>query len=78
MGIVYLVEQEVIDWLSINKEIFDALLKNNRLKRYRRGNEETPYYKQSDLSSLTFNDLMGPLDSEGDEGVTFDVEVDAW
>jgi hypothetical protein len=73
--VAYLTEEESINLLHTNQEAFDRILKNKLLKKYRRGKGDTPYYRLNDLNKLTWNDIMGPIDPDGDEGAMFDMEV---
>lgn len=76
MGIIYLTEEQAMAHLCIGKERFDDAIKRKPIKAYRRG--ETKVYKQSDLDTLTWDDLMEPIDPDGDEGTLFESEVSRW
>jgi len=75
--IAYLTEEEAINLLHTSRETFEQIVKNKLLKKYRRDKGDTPYYSLNDLNKLTWNDIMGPIDPDGDEGEIFDMEVRA-
>lgn len=73
MKVILLTEEKAAEYISINLERFKDLVRCKRLKAYKR--DGVGCYKQEDLEKLTWNDIMGPIDPDGDEGEMFDLEV---
>lgn len=73
MKVILLTEGNAADRISINLERFRDLARCKPLKAYKRGG--VACYKQEDLDKLAWNDIMGPIDPDGDEGEMFDMEV---
>jgi len=73
MKVILLTEEKAAEYISINLERFKDLARCKRLKTYKRG--DVGCYKQEDLDKLTWDDIMGPIDPDGDEGEMFDLEV---
>lgn len=48
----YLNTSEAMGKLGISRPTFDALVNSGKLKRYRQGIRQLPYYKDSDLDRL--------------------------
>lgn len=73
MKVRLLTEEKAAEHISINLERFQDLARCKHLKAYKR--DDVRCYKQEDLEKLTWNDIMGPIDPDGDEGEMFDMEV---
>lgn len=73
MKVILLTEEKAAEHIYINLERFKDLAISKHLKAYKRGG--VACYKQGDLDKLTWNDIMGPIDPDGDEGAMFDMEV---
>jgi excisionase family DNA binding protein len=51
-GETFLNTKEAMKKLGVSRPTFDNLVKSGRLKRYRQGVRQLPYYKESDLDNL--------------------------
>lgn len=75
MKVRLLTEDKAAECISVDIERFRDLARCKQLKAYKRG--DVSCYKQEDLDKITWNDIMGTVDPDGDEGEMFDMEVRA-